>query len=435
MLTLYSALFLGFVAVQAQDKMTLTVEQAIQTGVENSKTLKVSDSKVKSAFARLNEVDANKYAWLKFTGAYTRLSKVDPFSFFMPGVGSITISPSILDNYNAKLSLTQPLFTGFKISSLSESAEHMAKATSEDFRKDKSELVLNISNAYWNLYKAGEMKKTLDENVQSVEGHLKDAKNMADQGLLTRNDVLKIEVQLSDIKYRLADANNAVRLAMISLCNTLGISLSAQIEIASKPDFADTQYGNLDQLLATSYENRAELKAADYRIKASEAGITSAKSGWYPQVSLAGNYTYANPNQRIVPSHEKFDGTWDVSLGVSMDLWNWNTTGHQTEQAEATLLQAKEGKSIARDGITLEVTQNYLSINLAKEKIQISDLAQKQAEENYRITGEKFKQGLALSTDLVDAEVAFLTAKTNYTASVVDYEIALAKMQKSLGSK
>lgn len=423
------------VTLQAQDKLKLSVDQAVQTGIENSKSLKISGSKVKAAFARLNEVDANKYAWLKFTGSYTRLSPLDPFTITVPGMGSFVLAPSILDNYSAKLSLTQPLFTGNKISAGSESAEHLAKATTADFSKDKQDLILNIKNAYWTLYKASELKKSLDENVQSVEGHLKDAKNLAEQGLLTRNDVLKIEVQLSDIRYKLADAKNGIRVATIALNNLLGIALGTEIEIDSKPEFSDAKFSNLDQLLSTSYENRSELAAAEARIHASEAGVTSAKSGWYPQVSLMGNYTYAQPNQRIQPTHNKFDGTWDLSVGVSMDLWNWNTTSHQTEQAEAQLLQAQEAKGMAKDGITLEVTQNYLNIGLAKEKISISELAKQQAEENYRITGEKFKQGLALSTDLVDAEVAYLTAKTNYTTAVVDYEIALAKIQRSIESK
>lgn len=436
-----TALMFGFVlltasvSLHAQEKLTLSVEKAVQTGIENSKTLKISDSKVKAAFARLNEIDANKYAWLKFTGTYTRLSNIDPFSVTMPGLGTFVLAPAILDNYSTKLSLTQPLFTGNKISAGSESAEHLAKAANADFTKDKQDLILNIRNSYWTLYKAIELKKSLDENVQSVEGHLKDAKNLADQGLLTLNDVLKIEVQLSDIRYKLADAKNGIHIAMIALNNVLSIPLSTEIEIASKPEFSDTRYSNLDQLLTTSYDNRSELAAADMRIKASESGVVSAKSGWYPQVSLLGNYTYANPNQRIQPNHKQFDGTWDVSLGVSMDLWNWNTTGHQTEQAEQQLLQAKEAKGITKDGITLEVTQNYLNLGLAKEKIEIADLARKQAEENYRIFGEKFKQGLALSTDLVDAEVAYLTAKTNYTTAVVDYELALAKIQRSIEAK
>jgi len=226
-----------------------------------------------------------------------------------------------------------------------------------------------------------------------------------------------------------------VQLAGIALNNVLGIPLTTNIAIGSGIDVKEFNNNDLTNLLSTSYEVRPELRAADLRSKAGEAGVTAAQSGWYPQVSLVGNYTYARPNSRIFPTKDQFDGTWDVSLALSYDLWNWNATSYQTQQAEAQLLQAKDAYSLAKDAVTLEVTQNFLNVNQAKEKIAIAKLAQEQAEENFRVTGEKFKQGLALSSELIDSEVAYLQAKTNYTTSVVDYELALARLQKSVGNK
>jgi len=86
-----------------------------------------------------------------------------------------------------------------------------------------------------------------------------------------------------------------------------------------------------------------------------------------------------------------------------------------------------------KDNITLEVTQNYLNVNQAKQKIQISKQAVEQAEENMRVTSDKFRNGLALSSDAIDAGVALLVAKTNYTNSIVDYELAKARLEKSIG--
>jgi outer membrane protein TolC len=86
-----------------------------------------------------------------------------------------------------------------------------------------------------------------------------------------------------------------------------------------------------------------------------------------------------------------------------------------------------------KDGITLEVTQNYLSVNQAKRKIDIAKLNVEQAEENLRVTSEKFKNGYSTSSELIDAETALISAKTNYTTSVVDFELAKAKLEKSIG--
>lgn len=417
-------------SVQAQTTMTLP--QAIETGLKTSKALRISDQKVRAGQANLFAINANKFAWLKFSGSYTRLSEVDPFSISM-GATKINVSPSILNNYSTKLSLAQPLFMGNKITAAVDIAEFSMNATQEDFKKDKAELLLNIKTAYWNLFKAMQMKKVLDETVQQVQAHVNDAKNMLAAGLITNNDLLKLQVQLSDILYKQVDANNGVKLANLSLNNVLGISLLEVITPVSVAAGNAEMRESITDLLALSYDKRPELKAANFRIKTGESGITMAQSAWYPQVNLVGNYTYSRPNQRIFPTKDEFKGTWDVSLALSFDIWDWNARSHQTEQAEAQLAQAKDGFEIMRDAITLEVTQNYLNMNQAKEKMAIAQLAQQQAEENFRITGEKFKQGTALSSDLIDAEVAYLQAKTNYTTALVDYELAVARLQKSTG--
>lgn len=186
-------------------------------------------------------------------------------------------------------------------------------------------------------------------------------------------------------------------------------------------------------MINRAIDNRAEIKSINYRIKASESGVTLAQSNWYPQIFLFSNLYYSRPNLRIVPGQDKFNETWDAGLSLNWDVWNWFSTSYQTEQAEATLTQSQERLGILKDAVTLEVTQNYLSVNQNKMKIDISEIGVRQAEENMRITSERFKQGLVTSSDIIDAEVALLQAKTNYTNSLVDFELAKAKLNKSLG--
>lgn len=415
-----------------QEKIKLTVEQAVETGLKNSKTLHASSMRVVSANAKVNEVNTARLPSVKLSASYRRLSEVDPFSITTP-FGTFDISPSILNNYSTTVTVAQPLFTGFKLSGSYNAAEYAANATSEEFNKDKAELVYNIKNAYWNLFKASKMKKVTDDNVEQIKAHVNDAKNLLKAGLLTQNDVLKIEVQLSDAMYKQVDAVNGVKLAMIMLNNVMSIPLSTEIEIASETELTTKSFGDLNSLIESASEKRPELKAADYKVKASEAGVTVAKSSWYPQVSLFGNYYYSRPNQRIMPTKDQFDGTWDAGINLSMNVWDWLSTSHQTEQAEATLAQSIDMMGTIKDNIILEVTQNFLNVNQAKQKIEISKLAVEQAEENMRVISDKFRQGLALSSDAIDAEVALLVAKTNYTNSIVDYELAKARLEKSIG--
>ncbi len=416
----------------AQNRMVLTVDQAVETGLANNKALKISSYGLKGAEAKLNESSASRLPSLSVSAVYTRLSEVDPFSIVTP-FGKFDLAPSILNSYTTKLTLTQPIFTGFKLKSAVELADLGFQSAKEDYNKSKDEVVLNIKSAYWNLYKAKQFKTLLDENISQIKARLKDAKNLFDQGLLTRNDLLKLEVQLSDVMYRRADAENAVELSKIALNNTMGLPLGTETDISEKADLTDMAYLNLNDLITTASANRPELKAAGLRIKAGETGITMAKSGWYPQVAAVGNYNYSRPNQRIFPTKDEFKGTWDLSLSLSYNLWNWNATSYQTEQAEAQLDQARDGFKSVEDLIILDVTQSYLSLKQSVSKVKISEQGVEQAQENYRLTSDRFKQGLALSADVIDAEVALLQAKTNYNNATVDCMVSLARLNRAIG--
>jgi outer membrane protein TolC len=189
----------------------------------------------------------------------------------------------------------------------------------------------------------------------------------------------------------------------------------------------------LDALVKKALENRAEIKSLKSTIQITDAVVQVAREAKLPQVFLIGNYNLAKPNQRIFPFQDKFISTWDVNVIASFDIWNWHATSHQVTQARAQHMQAEDGLALLKDAITLEINQNYLALVQAKEKIKVAGEGVVQAEENHRMTNERFKAGMALNSELLDAEVALLQAKVNQTQAFIDYEIAKAKLDKSIG--
>jgi outer membrane protein TolC len=186
--------------------------------------------------------------------------------------------------------------------------------------------------------------------------------------------------------------------------------------------------------LTTALSGRPELKAAEFRIRASEAGVKAARSGWYPQVSLAGNYYYLRPNPRILPALNRFKGTWDVGVSVSFDLWNWGQTKNQTLQAKAQLAQARDARRILEDQAVLDVTQSRLALAQARDKVKVAALAVDQADENLRLVRDRFREGVALNSDVLDAEVFLLQARTTRTEAAIDLALAQARLEKALGN-
>ena len=130
---------------------------------------------------------------------------------------------------------------------------------------------------------------------------------------------------------------------------------------------------------------------------------------------------------------DAFKDSWDVGVTLQFDIWNNLTTVYQTTEAQAQYEQTKDAIAMLKDGVTLEVTQSYLSFKQAKENIQLSQLSVDQADENLRVTQQKFKAGLTTNSEMLDAEVAQLQAKLQLTQALVDYELAQAKLEKAIG--
>ncbi len=417
-------------SVLSAQPRSLSIEESIALGIEYSKALHASQMKMQFADAKSSEVAAALYPSLKLQAGYLKVSEVPAFRL------STFEFPVILDNYSTKLALQQPLFTGWRLQGAADNAEYTANAVHTDYEKDKADLLYNIKAAYWNVYRAQEFKQLADENVQQLSAHLSDVENLSKQGMATTNEVLKVQVQLANARVLQSDAANSLRIAVMSLNSTIGLPLNTEIAIASPLTPTTKEFPDVDQLLSKALDQRPDVRGMDWRIKAVEAGFTAARFVWLPQVMLTGNYYYSRPNPRFFPAQDEFKqfkDTWDVGVSLQFDIWNNLTTVHQTTQASAQLEQTKDAMAMLRDGVTLEVTQSYLSFQQAKEKIRLAQLSVRQADENLRVTKEKFKAGVTTNSELLDAEVAQLQAKIQLTQALVEYELAEAKLEKAVG--
>lgn len=429
-------------SLTAADKRFLSLDEAVAAGLEASPGLHASRMEVDSSAARTREVAAGRLPALKLGGGYTRLSVVPPFEVTLPIFPTpVEVSRNYFNSWGLSVGLKQPVFTGFRLEAGTESARFLEKSAGLDLEKDRADFTFAVKSAYWGLARAREVERAVLENVSQVTEHLRDVRAFFDQGLLTKNEVLKTELQLSNAELMRIDARNAAEVARALLNSLIGLPLETEVELtttaeslaATFPAEEITADSAAEALIQTALSDRPELKSAEFRIKASEAGVKAARSGWYPQVFLSGNYYYLRPNPRLMPSKDRFYGTWDIGISLSFDIWNWGQTRSQASQAEAQLAQARDLRKLLGDQAALEVTQSRLELGRARQKTGVAAQAVVQAEENLRITRERFRQGVALNTDVIDAEVALLQAKINRTQAAIDLVLSQARLQKALG--
>ena len=418
------------IAVFAQTSRKITLQEAIALGVKNSKEIRLDSTKKLIAAAKQKQLSANQYPAVKASAGYSRLSNVPEFIF--PGQ-TVSIFPNIPNQYTAGVRLVQPVFGGFRAKSALVSGQLLELAVSADAESNKEDVIFNIIAAYNNFYKQLAAKNLIEENLRVANSRLTDVKNFEKNGIVARNDVMRSELQVSNIELSKIDADNGLRITNFNLNILLGLPDQTIIEIDSTSIFTSTTTKTYQEFLNDAYATRADLKAMALRGKAAEKNIKVSKAGYFPVISLQSGYLYANPNQRIVPPSATFNGTWDVGLGINYDLSAIFTNKHQVAEARATYTQSQIMSEQLSDKIKTEVNTRYIQFLQNKERIAVSKKALSQAQENYRIVKNKYYNQVATLTDLLDADNLLLQSRLNLILTQADAELSYKSLLKTTG--
>ena len=424
-------IFISMQIAFAQETRILTLDECVQIGLEGNRSLKSQRYEVQAADALFKEMKTGLLPTLSFRGSYARLSEVPPFSVQMPPPISseITVSEALQNAYSLRLSLKQPVFTGFRLSSTAQMYESYAEASHYDLDVSQQNLREQITEVYWLIYKTGQTEKALMENLILMEAHKKDIDNFFAQGLVTKDEVLMVESKKAGLNIKLLEIRNNIEVLELGLKNLIGIPLQANIEFRFDEGKVTDFPVDLNTDLQSTLEKRGEIKSVEQRIKAADSAVKAATGGFYPQVFLAGNFYYDRPNSRYMPTADEFNDSWDVGVGISFDLWNWGKTGYQYQQAKFKHKSILEKEKQIKDGIVVEVTQKYLKLKQVRESITAAEIAVQAAEESRRITNDRFLHGSAKNSELLEAESNLLNAKTEYANLIADYHIAKIKYE------
>lgn len=437
----FLAAMLAAGAVLAQPTVparSLTPEEAVALGLAHSRTLDAASQQVIEAEARYREARTMRLPVLAAQGSYLRLSpNVPGFEVALPtappGSGPVTIVPPIHNRYNVQLSIQQPLFTGGRIRNSVEVAAAQADVATAERDRTQADLALEIEQAYWTYYEALAVEDVVRNAVAQVEAHLEHVRNYRRTGLATDSDVLAVEARLADVRLRHVEAANGARLARLNLNHLTGLPLGTDVRPVAGVQVEPVAAG-VDVLVAQALAERPELAALGRQVDALDAGVRVARAAYLPQVALSGNYRYANPNPYFLPPEDRFAGTWDVGVVLSMDLWNWGRTGAQTQQAQARRRQAEDRLEALRDLVRLDVHRRYLDVQRAQESVAVARQAVAAADEAYRVVQERYAQGLALNTDVLDAEAAQREARLRAEQATADYALARAALRHATGA-
>ena len=411
----------------------LTIEEAIDLSIKNSKQLKNSNARIEEATAALREAVQNKLPTLGISGSYLRLNNphidLKTKTNDSGGTGATTQStgnPSSALYGIANVSL--PVYSGLRIKYGIESSKYLAEAARLDAGNDREAVILNTIEAYNNLYKSKAAVDLVKENLESNRQRVKDFSNLEKNGLMARNDLLKAQLQESNTELSLLDAENNWKLANVNMNLMLGLPASTLL-LVSESDLqpASIQLKGVEDYVQMGLQNRKDVSALSLRKKAANTAVKIARGAVYPSFALTGGYVVAN-----VPNVLTVTNAANIGVGVQYNL-NLGKNNSQIQQAKAREKQLEANQEMLADAIQLEINQAYQNYLLSQKKIEVYEKATLQAEENYKIVKNKFNNALATTTDLLDADVAQLQARLNAAFSKADASVAYNKLLQTAG--
>ena len=269
--------------------------------------------------------------------------------------------------------------------------------------------------------------QVIREFIRSLESQVKDTRVRVDAGAAIENDVLKIELELTRQKQDLVENENAGEIAAMRLNTLLALPRQATYELIWEQPFAVASLAPADTLVQRALEARPDLKAESVGIRQLELLRKREKAGFYPSLDAFTSWTHTNPTSQSNPD----SGTLGVSL--NWDLFDGNVRnsraariGHEIEQARSRLREAR------RD-VALEIEDALRVLENQASAVHLGGIAVNQANENFRVQRELYRNQRSTANDLLEAEVQLTNAKDTVVQATYTYEIALGVLEAAVG--
>ena len=401
-----------------------TLDHALDYALAHNPDAQIAQQRIALAQAGLEQANSAFWPRLQVQSSYSRTD--NPMLAFGSILNQRSYRSSLnfndvpeMDNLNARGIVTVPLYAGGRSIAGRQAAKANSEAAKQDAAAVHNALGFEVSRAFHTVLKTRQFILAAEAAVRSFETNLVVAGKRLENGTLLKSDALDIEVRLAQAREDLVRARNAESLAERAMRNLLGIEAGEFTVADAAPAVSAPSLGGLEQ--------RPELAAARQREAAAQAQVRGAKSGYQPRISAFGSLDY---DYGTVTGG---DGrSYTAGVMAQWDLWDGFSTRSKVREAKANLESAHEEQRKLRLALDLEVERARLDLKAADERLTVSSKTVEQAAESATLTRNRFMQGLALSSQLIDSETALVAARVRRAEAESDQRIAIAALRKSL---
>jgi len=404
----------------------LTLKESIQLALERNLNVQVAKEEV--TFARERRKEARTGFLPKFMADYRYRRPSETKNT----IGGVNFENEDQNQYRFTGTVAQPLFTGFQTLSTYQLADMGLDVAKIQLQRTRLDLILSVKEAYLEIVRTSKLREVAEQSVKQLQEGVRVATNFVKVGLSPKIDLLDAETRLGQAELQLIRAINDLRVAKARLNTILREPIDSSFAVE---DILSTQSykRSYESSQEIAMEHRPELLEAQKNVSIAEKEITLVKSDYYPDITLSVNY-YRQGDDPTVDGSDYVDReNWDVVAGATWTFFEWGKTRYATNQQRARLRQAKEDFEQIKDSILLEVKTAFLTLKASEDGIRVAQKQVVSAEENFRISQERYKEQVATATEVLDAQTRLTEAKTNYTNAMVIFNLAKDSLIRAMG--
>ncbi len=458
-LLVLAGLVLCISSLSAQTQLSL--EECRNRALEHNHKMQISRANVEASSNLLKASHTQFLPSFSATGSYTRINQTfnfsenlhlgeilqgmadanpgivsDPFYATLSGMAAEGYLPEELelqrgekDNYVLTAQMIQPVFMGGKIHHQYQINKAVHSSAEQNLKLTRTQIIVQTDEAYWRVNSTAEKVKLAHSYRDMVAKHVADLNNAYDVGIATQNDVLKATVKLNEADLMVLKAENGLVLSKMALNQIIGNDLLADLDTI---DALETVSTAIDDSISIP-DQRPELLMLRQNVRINESLVGIAKSAFMPNIVLQANAHMINPNPYNNLDAE-FGSDWQVGLIAEFEIFHFNERGQRYRAAKQAANIANMQYQEAREMIDLEVRQAFYKYTEAIKQVQMTSNSVKQAEENLRVTQDRFDEGMSRSSDLLDAQTLWQNAYSAWIDAKNEQNLKASEYQKASGT-
>lgn len=332
---------------------------------------------------------------------------------------------------------------GGKIRAYNKITEYAEQASGTMYDKTLQDIIVEVDDAYWNLV-ALHSKKKLAEGYKALVDKLEsDVEQLVKEGMATKSDLLSVKVKVNEAGVTLIQVNNGIELSRMNLCRICGLDMNQPIEVEDdiddKAQSTETiANGGLagqaaNDLVQQAESNRKELQALYLKNKIYDEKIKLARAEYLPKLALMGGYMASNPS--VFNSFEhRLKGMWNIGVTLNVPILTWGDRSYKVKAAKAEACMHRYETEEIKEKIELQVNQCLQKLQESLERYQTTLRSVDEAEENLRYANLGMKEGVVTLSNVMEAQTAWLKAKSEWVNAQVDVRLANLYLKKAIGS-